>query len=234
MTDLVSYQLSDSIATLTMDDGKANVMSPQMLASLNGALDRAAADRAVVVLTGRAGMFSAGFDLSVLAAGGERAAGMLNQGFELAHRLLSFPLPVVIACSGHALAMGSFLVLAADYRIGVEGAFKIGANEVAIGMTMPFSAAEICRQRLAPAHFTRAVLTAEIYAPQDAVAAGFLDRVVAAPDLQEQARQVALRLAKLNMPAYIATKLRVRDSLLTALRSAIAADDAVFRARPSV
>src|SRR5437868_7098332 len=211
MTAFVSYQLEGQIATVTMDDGKVNAMSLQMLAELHGALDRAVADRALVVLTGRPGVFSAGFDLPVLAAGGPDAAKMLRTGFQLAERLLSMPTPVVIACSGHALAMGVFIVLSGDYRLAADGPFKIGANEVAIGLTMPHTAIELCRQRLAPAHFSRAVINAEIYAPEDAVAAGFVDRVVPAEQLAKEAQAMAVKLAKLNMPAHAATKLLARS-----------------------
>lgn len=114
MSTLVTYQFKDAIATIAMDDGKANVMSVRMLSELNSAFDRAITDRAVVVLTGRPGVLSAGFDLRVLTAGGADAHKMLTMGFELAERLLTFPTPVVIACNGHALAMGVFLVLAGD------------------------------------------------------------------------------------------------------------------------
>ena len=169
MGTLVSYQLTDSVATITMDDGKVNVMAPQMLAELGTALDRAGADRAVVVLAGRPGVFSAGFDLSVLKAGGSPASAMVQAGFELAERILSFPGPVLIACTGHAVALGSFLLLSGDYRLGAAGRFKITANEVAIGLTMPQVAIEICRHRLTPAHFTRAVTLAEVFPPDDAV-----------------------------------------------------------------
>ena len=191
MEPIVTYQLEPSIATITMDDGKVNALSGKMLAQLNGALDRAAADRAVVVLTGRPGVFFAGFDLHVLRAGGAEAVAMLRAGFALAERLLAFPMPVVIACPGHAVAMGVFVVLSGDYRIGVAGPYRITANEVAIGLTMPRAAVEICRQRLAPAHFNRAVILAEVYSPDDAVHAGFLDRVVAATELPDAARSAA-------------------------------------------
>jgi enoyl-CoA hydratase len=231
MSALVSYQLEDGIAAITMDDGKANALSPQMQAEINAALDRAAADKAVVLLSGRPGKFSAGFDLGVLGGGGEPAAAMLNGGFLLAQRLLSWPRPVVMACTGHAIAMGCFLVLSGDYRIGIDGPYKIGANEVAIGLPMPHSAVEICRHRLAPAHFDRALNTAEFYTPADSIAAGFLDRVVPESALQQEARDTALRFAKLNMPAHQATKQRVRGRLLEALRAAIAADDAEFRGK---
>jgi enoyl-CoA hydratase len=228
MNPLVTYETQDSIATIAMDDSKMNVLSPAMLAALNDAFDRAAKEHAVVVLTGREGVFSAGFDMRVLTAGGREAADMVRTGFELAERMLSFPMPIVVACSGHALAMGAFLVLAGDYRVGALGAHKIGANEVAIGITMPFFGVEICRQRLAPAHFHRAVVNAEIYTPEDAVAAGFLDRAVPASELGDVARRTAARLAKLDLNAHAATKLRAREQALKAIRSAIETDSTTF------
>jgi enoyl-CoA hydratase len=230
MPTLVGYQLEGSVATITMDDGKVNVMSPQMLAELNAALDRAEADRAVVLLSGREGVFSAGFDLRVLRAGGPEAAAMVRAGFELSERILSFPTPVAIACTGHAVAMGVFLLLSGDYRLGAAGSYRITANEVAIGLAMPRAAVEILRQRLAPAHFNRAVTIAEPFSPDNAVEAGFLDRVVAATELQSSARNVALQLAALNMDAHVASKLRARAHTLSAIRAAIDADDAAFRA----
>jgi enoyl-CoA hydratase len=230
MRTLVTYSLDDGIATITMDDGKVNVLSVDMFAQLDHALDRAEADRAVVVLTGREGVFSAGFDMRVLAAGGQEAHRMVRMGFATAERLLSFPTPVVIACTGHALAMGVFLVLSGDYRVGARGALRIGANEVAVGITMPFFGVEICRQRLAPAHFHRAVINAEIYGPDDAVAAGFLDRVVDALALADVARSTARALARLDRDVHSATKLRARDHALRAIRQAIETDDTAFHA----
>jgi enoyl-CoA hydratase len=220
----VDYHLRDGVATVTMDDGKVNVLSPGMLAAVGAALDRASDDGAVVVLTGRDGAFSAGFDLAVLRAGGPEAVSMLLAGFELAERLLSFPQPVVVACSGHALAMGSFLLLSVDYRVGADGPYRIGANEVAIGLTMPRFGVEICRQRLTPACFNRAVVNAEIFSPADAVTAGFLDAVVAPSDLSQAARAHATGLAALDRRAHAATKLRARDQARRAVRAAIEAD----------
>jgi enoyl-CoA hydratase len=230
MGDLVTYQLKDSIATITMDDGKVNALSPQMLAAINATFDQALADKAVVVLSGREGMFSAGFDLRVLTAGGPDAIGMLFGGFELAERVLAFPTPVVMACPGHAVAMGVFLLLSGDYRIGAAGPFRIVANEVAIGLTMPRAAVEICRQRLAPAHFNRAVILAEAYSPEDAVTAGFLDRIVQPSELQDVALTTAANLGKLNMAAHAASKLRAREQALKAIRAAIEADRAQLQA----
>ncbi|MFZ0173560.1 MAG: crotonase/enoyl-CoA hydratase family protein [Acidimicrobiales bacterium] len=231
METLVSYELRDAIATIAMNDGKVNVLSLQMLSQVNGALDQAESDGAVVVLTGRDGIFSAGFDLRVLTAGGTDAADMLRGGFELSRRLLSFPRPVVIACPGHAIAMGAFLLLSGDYRVGAQGAHRVTANEVAIGLTMPETAIEICRQRLAPAFFNRAVINAEIFTPDEAVTAGFFDRVAPPAELHAVARAAAVQLTTLNMEAHAATKLRTRGQALSAISRAIEADDAAVRAR---
>lgn len=224
MDALVSYRLEDGIATITMDDGKMNALSPRMIAELNAALDRAVADRAVVVLTGREGVFSAGFDLRVLKGGGRSALGMVRDGFELAARLLAFPSPVVVACSGHAIAMGLFVLLSADYRVGITGAFKFVANEVALGLTMPRSAIEICRQRLTPSHFNRVMLLSESYSPESAIEAGMLDRVVPVESLAAAARNIAVELAKLDRAAHVKTKLRARAQALRAIRVSIKRD----------
>jgi enoyl-CoA hydratase len=218
---LVSYQLDGPVTTITMDDGKANALSPQMLVELFEAFDRAERDGVVVVLAGREGRFSGGFDLNVLRGGGPDALAMLRRGFELAVRLLSFPRPVLIACTGHAVAMASFLLLSADERIGAVGDFRITANEVAIGLTMPYAAVEICRYRLTPAQFNRAVLLSAVYSPEDAVTAGFLDRVVPAPGLLDEARGRAAELAKLDMTAHAGSKERVRAQALGAILAGI-------------
>lgn len=223
MQTLVSYRSEDSVATITMDDGKVNALSLPMLTEISAALDRAESDGAAVVLTGRPGVFSAGFDLTVLRTGGPGAAAMFRAGFELAERLLSCPVPVTIACTGHAVAMGVFLLLSGDYRVGASGPYKITVNEVAIGLTLPQSAVEICRQRLAPAHFHRAVVNAEVYSPGVAVEAGFLDRVVPPADVPAVARQVAGQLTRLDLPAHLAAKLSAREHTLRTIRAALGA-----------
>jgi enoyl-CoA hydratase len=224
--ELVSYRLDQAIATITLDDGKVNALSPAMLAQINQALDSAEADRAVVVLTGRLGVWSAGFDLTVLRGGGAQAPAMVRAGFALAERLLTFPRPVVIACTGHAVAMGVFLLLSADYRIGASGPYRITTNEVAIGLVVPKAAVEIARQRLVPAHFHRALVLADIYSPDEAFQAGFFDRVVPAGELAEAARGAAARLKTLDMVAHATTKLRTREATLRALRAVLDTDTA--------
>ena len=230
MGQRVGYAVDGAVATIKMDDGKVNVLSSAMLGEINAALNRAEAEAAVVVLGGRTGVFSAGFDLPALRERGEAAESMLRAGFELAERLLSFPVPVVIACSGHAIAMGAFLVLSGDYRIGASGTYKITANEVAIGLTLPRAAVEICRQRLSPAHFNRATIIAEVFAPAQAVEAGFLDRVVDGAELDQAARSAASELAQLDVAAHSATKLRARKATLEAVHEAIELDSAAYAA----
>ena len=225
---LVSYRIDEGIGTITMNDGKVNALSLPMLAQLNSALDRAESAGAVVVLTGREGVFSAGFDLTTLRAGGPDALAMVQGGFELTSRMLSFPSPVLIACSGHAIAMGMFLLLSGDYAIGAAGPYKITANEVAIGLTIPMAGAEICRQRLAPAYLVRTLLLAEVFAPGEAVTAGFVDQVVPATELQDTARTVAAGFRKLDMKAHLTSKLRLRADLLKAINASISTDTAAL------
>jgi enoyl-CoA hydratase len=226
----VSYEATGAVATVTMDDGKVNALSFDMLAELNDALDRSESDHAAIVLTGRTGLFSAGFDLGVLTGGGPDTPRLLKAGFELSYRMLSFPYPVVIACSGHTFAMGLFLLLSVDYRIGVVDAeYKITANEVAIGMTMPRAAIEVCRQRLSQEHIDRVVVLAEMFNPNSAVGTGLLDEVVPADALLASAQAKATQLMTLNPAAFAATKLRIREGALTNLRSAIESDDTELR-----
>jgi enoyl-CoA hydratase len=226
MTERVAYDRQDRVATITMDDGKRNALSFETFAQLGAALDRAEADRAVVVLTGREGVFSAGFDLGTLRAGPPDAPRLVLAGFELAARIFAFPAPVVVACPGHAIAMGAFLALAADHRVGAQGPFKIGANEVAIGLVVPHFAVEICRQRLAPTHLQRAVTLSEMFSPEEAAAAGFLDRVVPAAELAATARATATQLAALDLDVHAATKRRLRARAREALQAALEADAA--------
>ncbi len=221
MVDVVAYMRVGSVAKITMDDGKVNVMSPAMLKQLHAAFDRAQNEKVVVVLAGREKIFSAGFDLNVFARGvPEEVFEMMRLGADLALRVLSFPLPVVAACTGHALPMGAFLMLGSDVRIGADGPFRIGLNEVAIKLTVPYFAIELVRHRLTPAYFNR-VVTGETLAPREAALAGYLDKVVAPEDLQATAIEIANSLAQVDLDAHAATKERLRAAAIEAVRKAI-------------
>jgi enoyl-CoA hydratase len=221
----VTYEVTDSVATITMDDGKVNALGFDMLEELNEAFTRAEEEKAAVVLAGRDGVFTAGFDLKVMKSEGSDMPRLLKTGFELSYRMLSFPEPVVIACTGHTFAMGVFVTLSADYRIGVGGAeHKITANEVSIGMTMPRSAIEVCRLRLSQEHIGRVVVLSEVFSPETAVEAGLLDEV--AETVLQTAHAKAVELKKLHPGAFAATKLRLRHDALALLRAAMDEDDA--------
>jgi enoyl-CoA hydratase len=218
----VNYELNESVATIVLDDGKVNVLGPDMQAAINEALDRAEKDSAkAVVLAGNQRVFSGGFDLAVFRSGDAQAAlGMLAGGFELAVRCLTFPKPVIMAATGPAIAMGSFLLLSGDHRVGAPNS-RCQAIEVAIGMTIPISAIEILRMRLTPAAFHRGVSLAATFEGDEAITAGWLDEIVEASQVLSRAQEVAGAAATLHAGAHLATKLKARDSALKAIRAGI-------------
>ncbi len=222
---LTTYTFEDGISTITLDDGKANVMSVEMLYEINGALDKAEKQGGVVILTGREKIFSGGFDLSVFKSGDqEQTYAMLRSGARLAERLLSFPLPTITACSGHAVAMGIFLLVATDYRIGIAGESKFAANEVAIGMTVPHFAIRVLRQRLTPQQLNNAVSFAHYFSTEEALQAGIVDELARPGELMDLARQRAQDMLKLDARAHASSKLRMRETLLKEISSDIERD----------
>ncbi|MFF7709533.1 crotonase/enoyl-CoA hydratase family protein [Pseudomonas sp. NPDC007930] len=224
MSELITYQLNDGVATLALCNGKVNALSPALIEAIGECLDRAEQDKAVVVLTGQPGLFSGGYDLKVMTSGPQQATNLVAAGSALTRRMLAHPYPIVIACSGHAIAKGAFLLLAADYRLGADGPFQIGLNEVLIGMTMHHAGIALARDRLSPSGLQRAVNNAEMFSPAQALQVGFLDQLSSPDSLLADAQAVAQQLAKLNMRAHAATKRKVRAPLLEALERAIALD----------
>ena len=222
--ELVQYQQHDHLAVLTIDDGKRNALSPEVLAQIYAALDRAEADKAAVIITGREDVFSAGFDLNVMRRGGLAPLRMLRAGYGLTARVMRYPYPVIAACNGHCLAMGVFLMLSTDYVFGTRGDFKISANEVAIGMTMPRTAAMVLKNRLKPAAYQRAVTLAEYFDVESALDAGFFDRLVERDELMAAAESHARELLKLDAYAHTVTKRRIRKRLARKIRRTIPID----------
>lgn len=224
--DNVTYSLVDDVATITIDDGKANALGHATLGGIEDALDRAESDGAkAVVIAGREGKFSAGFDLSVMTSGPENARGLLGRGAELGIRVFEFPRPVVLAVTGHALAMGGILLCCADVRVGAQGPFKLGLNEVRIGMPVPAFAVEVCRDRLSPRAFTRAIQLAHVHSPDEAQQAGFLDEVVDADQVVARATEVAADLAATLHPGpFRMTRSTTRGAVAANLRQVLAAD----------
>ncbi|MCA8926593.1 MAG: crotonase/enoyl-CoA hydratase family protein [Alphaproteobacteria bacterium] len=216
MSSPVAYTLADGIATLAMDDGKANAMAPAMSAALNAGLDRAAKEGArAVVIRGRPGLLSGGFDLKIIRGDDEALkAQMRDAGMALLKRLYLSPLPIVFAVTGHAVAMGALLLFAGDVRIGLAGDFRIGLNEVGIGLSLPIAGIELARDRLLPTELSRAIVYAQLYRPDEAAAVGYLDQVATADAFDDRVRMAAEALAALDPAAFAETKRRLRQPTL--------------------
>ncbi|MCY3857624.1 MAG: crotonase/enoyl-CoA hydratase family protein [Gammaproteobacteria bacterium] len=218
MPDVATYELIDQIAIVTMDDGKANAFSPDMIATVNGLLDRAEKEAKAVVLTGRDGIYSGGFDLRVIRGDDPQAAvDMRLGGTRLMMRLYGLPLPLVIAASGHAIALGAFCLLTGDYRIGTAGDFRVGLNETSIGMSLPPFGLMLARERLSKRYLTRATMAATMFSSEEAKDAGFLDEVVPKEDLVQRALDVASSYLALDGPAYASVKQGLRSESIAAV-----------------
>ncbi|MCW5803245.1 MAG: crotonase/enoyl-CoA hydratase family protein [Deltaproteobacteria bacterium] len=223
-TEPVSYTLEGSTAVIRMDDGKANALSDAMIDALLDALVKAEGEAAAIVLAGRADKFCAGFDLRTMMSGPEHAKALLHKGSQLLLGLYGIPLPLVVACTGHALAGGALVVLTGDVRIATAGAFRIGLNEVSIGLPVPVLAMELARDRLTAAALPHATLGARIYNPDEAAVAGYVDEVVAADALMPRALAEAARLGALPRAPYKATKQRLRGRTIDYIRTAMEED----------
>ena len=232
MSELVNIKTENQISFITMDDGKANAMSVDMLKGLNKALDEAEQSGSVVILSGRENILSGGFDLGVFKSGDNaEILEMLTLGAELSHRMLSYPAPIIAACTGHAVAMGTFLLLCCDYRVGTSGNSKFAANEVAIGLTVPYFAIEVIKQRIINKHRSKAVGLAHFFDIEEALEAGFLDEIAKPDQVLATASSKAEEFLKLDLRAHASSKLRLREPMLAALRVAIDKDIDVWKKR---
>ena len=222
--DILTYSLEGTTAVVQMDDGKANALSGAMISALVEALARAEKEASAMILAGRPDRFCAGFDLRVMMSSPEAAKDLLERGSELLMLLYGASVPLVIACTGHALAGGALVVLTGDHRVGASGAFRIGLNEVSIGMPVPILAMELARDRLLPTELDRATLLAQIYAPDAAVKAGYLDEIVAPGEVLARAKEEAARLSGLARSAFQATKTRLRGKTIGHIRATLQED----------
>lgn len=213
MADHVSCKVQDRIATLTIDDGKANALSEAMSQALIDNLDIASEQADVIIITGRPGLFSAGFDLKVINGTAEEREAMVNIGGRLLVKTYLHPKPIVITCTGHAVAAGALLCLTGDYRIGVRGDFKIGLNETSIGLSLPVFGQQLARDRLDNRLLTQATLMATLFDPEQAVNAGFIDEVVAVESINARALEVAQQMQKLDGKAFAETKKAMRGAV---------------------
>ena len=223
MNNLVKYDVEGDVATISMNDGKVNVMSTEMLRCLSDSFYRAEQEASAVVLrSGIQGIFSAGFDLKVFAANDAQGSlNMVRAGAELALQLLNLRIPTLGVMAGHAFPMGTFLLLACDVRLAAQGEHKMGLNEVAIQITPPSFAIELARSRLHPAWLSRTVTLGEMFMPEDALQAGFIDHLYPQEELDVVAAQVAGQLAQVHQPSHYAAKQRLRKGVTDAVQLAI-------------
>jgi enoyl-CoA hydratase len=230
----VTYELDGDIAVITIDDGKANALTHAVIDQIHDALGRAEADDVgAVVIGGRPGRFSAGFDLKTMQAGPEEARDLLRDGAELGLRIYLFPVPVVLAVTGHALAMGAILLMLADWRVGTTGNFKIGLNEVAIGMPVPRFVTELATDRLSKRHLTAAVLHARLTDAEGAIDVGYLDEVTDLEDAVHRARAHAHMLAEtLNRAAFKLTREHLRAESARRIEAGLVEDVKLFKLEP--
>lgn len=218
----MTYENSNNIAVITLDDGKANVVGHGFLDHINSGLDQAEQEKVgAVILRGREGIFSAGFDLEEFKKGPEAGLAMVKRGFELLIRLYRFPLPVVAACTGHSIAMGAFIVMACDMRVGIKGPFKMRLPETAIGMELPPILLALTASRISDHHMTRVALLSEAYDPIRAVEAGFIDETVDDTQLDARSREIAEQLAQLPQAQFATNKLAIRASTLQAMQDSL-------------
>ena len=213
MTDFASCAFSDGIATITLDDGKANAFSFDMMAAINSALDEAEANADVIIITGRDGVMCAGFDLKVMQNDADKVPEMVGNGGKLLVRIFSCKKPVIIASTGHGIAAGGLLMLSADYRIGTDSESRYGLNESAIGMVLPPFGYDLAAFKINNAYLDRCFAGAELIDPQTAIEASFLDEVVAPDTLMARATEKAKEMQKLDGKAFAGNKKLLRGAL---------------------
>ncbi len=226
---LVTIKTEENVATLYLDDGKANALGYEVIDALLAAFDEVeASDAHALVLAGRQDRFSAGFDLSVMNEGAEAARGMLSKGVDLFLKMYMFSRPVVAACTGHAIAAGSILLLSSDIRIGAKGDFKVGLPEVTIGMALPFFATELARDRLSKRHYTKATALGYMYTPEDAVDVGYLDEVVPQEEVIATAQERAKNLSEVGRTELIRTRKTTRGQIAQTIQESLSQDLSKF------
>lgn len=218
---MLNFKLEGNVAVIALDDGKANAVGHAYIGAMNEGLDRAEKEAAAVVITGRSGVFSAGFDLKEIAKGSSEQKALVGSGAQMLLRLFTHPQPVVSASAGHAIAAGALVLLASDTRIGAAGDFKYGLNETAIGMSLPPFGLQMAICRLSKRHQTQAILQATLYEPGEAQTVGYLDEVVAPEALEQTAIKQATALAELPAKAYSETKLDLRGAYIKIIKASL-------------
>jgi len=223
MTDpIATLSKENDISIIKLDDGKANAFSYDMLSQVNELLKKVPRDSGALVITGREGLFSGGFDLKTLATGDmEKITKMVQLGYRLLLELFSFDRPIVAAVSGHSIALGLFVTCSADYRIAIDGKYVCQANEVRNNMDIPTQIMEIIRARVNKKYFYSAVYHSDAYSVQDSIEVGYIDEVVSEDQFMKRVMEKAKELATLPHPFYANTKKTAQDDVRQKIADAI-------------
>jgi len=222
-------RLGDAVV-LRMRAGKANAIGPAWLGRMETLLDEAlATEPRALVITGYESFFSAGLDLPALDALGRDQMGSFVMAFSRTMlRVFELPLPVIAAVNGHAIAGGCVLALQADVRIGARTDFRMGLNEVQLGIALPAMVLETLRAQVPPQSLLPVALEGGLFAPDEALALGLLHELVAPEHLEQRAAERALELATLPPRAFAAIKRAIRAPVVQRLRDVVTEDAAAW------
>lgn len=219
----MTYQLNNKVAIAAFDDGKVNAVNEAFIDQLDQYLDDAERVAGALIITGRPGMFSAGFDLKALQGDEQAAARLVQRGMAMLVRLYEYPLPLIAACNGHAIGLGAFILLASDNRIGSTGSYQITLPETALSMPFTPVLLTLINDRVSTSQQTRTALQSSPLSPESAITAGFLDLLADPDELLTTAQAVAEKLAELPQAAYAANKRDLRAQSLAAMRTSLGA-----------
>jgi len=214
------------VAELQMDRPPANALNNDLLAGLHDAFDDIVGSGArAVILSGRDGMFSGGIDVPELLSYDRAAIGEFWARFmHFNQRLAGSPVPVLAAIGGHAPAGGAVLALHCDYRVAAEGNFKIGLNEVRVGLPVPETILRALSRVVGAATAARLATCGTLMTVSDAAKIGLVDELVPAGQLRPRAIELLGELAVLPPVAMNTTRLAAKADFLASLDGAADAD----------
>jgi len=216
---MIHEDIREGIATIALDRPPANALNAAFTAAIREAHGRAcAAGARVVILTGRPGMFSGGLDVPELLPQPRPAIeAFWLEFFRLCRELAASPVPVVAALGGHAPAGGAVLAIHCDYRIAARGNFRIGLNEVAVGLPVPDCIMLAFEHLLGARIAQQLAMTARLVTTEEALGLGLVDELVEPEGLMERAREWSRHLLSLPPLAMNRTRQLARRRLVSLL-----------------
>jgi enoyl-CoA hydratase/carnithine racemase len=184
----VILEAHDAVATLRLNNGVINAISPELLDDITDALTRIKGEFKGMVLAGGEKFFCIGLDLpGLLPLGRSEMVEFYFKFMQVALDLYTLPMPTASAINGHATAGGAIFALCSDFRFASSGRKFIGLNEVKIGVPVPYLADLILRQVVGDRHATEMMFKGEFVELEMAQKIGLVDDVFSMEDLEEKA-----------------------------------------------